>query len=135
MAIYTVKLTIPPNTAKDSPVSTTVELAKAVLTRMSVRIPPGHCAVTGLRILYGRLQLWPEEKGTWLSGDDETLTWDEYFELPHDPTRLIIEAYNESERYDHTFLIRLTTTPKHIALWQVAIVKFTETFRRLVGLV
>jgi len=134
MAIYTIKLTIPANTSKDAPVSTSVKLARAVLTRISLRIPPGHCAVTGLRIKYGRLQLWPEEPGTWLTGDDETLAWDEYFELPHDPTRLTIEAYNESAEYEHTFLIRLITLPKAIALWQVALVKFAEAFRRLVGL-
>jgi len=134
MAIYTIKLTIPANTPRDAPVSTSVELARAVLTRISLRIPPGHCAVTGLRIKYGRLQLWPEEPDTWLTGDDETLMWDEYFELPHDPTRLTIEAYNESAEYEHTFLIRLITLPKAIALWQVALVKFAEAFRRLVGL-
>jgi len=133
MAVYTIEITVPPKTPPKSPTRTSIELKKAVLTRMSVRIPPGHCAVTGLRILYGRLQLWPEEKGTWLSGDDETLVWDEYFDLPHDPTRLVIEAYNESERYDHTFLLRFSTTPKHIALWQVALVKFVDAFRRITG--
>jgi len=134
MAIYTAKLTVPAGTPRDSPVSVSVDLAKAVLTRILVRIPPGHCAVTGLRILYGRLQLWPEERGTWLSGDDETLTWDEYFELPHDPTRLTIEGYNESTEYEHSFLIRFATLPKRIALWQLALSRFVEAFRKLTGI-
>jgi len=133
MAIYTIKLTVPANTPVDKPKRTTVDLAKAVLTRISIRIPPGHFALTGLRILYGRLQLWPEESGTWFSGDDEVIEWTEYFELPHDPTRLTLEAYNEDEAYDHSFLIRIATLPKAIAAPWLAIAKFVETFRRLIG--
>jgi len=134
MAIYIVKLTIPPNTPKDSPVSTTVELKKAVLTRISVRIPAGHHALAGLRILYGRLRLWPEERDTWITGDDETLVWDEYFELPHDPTRLTVEGYNEDDTYEHAFYLRFMTLPKAIAAPWLAVARFVKAFGRLVGL-
>jgi len=134
MAIYTAKLTIPANTPRDSPVSVSVSLEKAVLTRIFIRIPPGHEALAGLRVKYGRLQLWPEESDTWLSGDDETLAWDEYFELPHDPTTLTLEGYNEDDKYEHSFLVRFTTLPKPIALWQIALAKFVQMFSRLIGL-
>jgi len=134
MAIYTVKLTIPPNTPRDSPVSTTVKLVKAVLTRISIRIPPGHHALAGLRILYGRLRLWPEEKDTWITGDDETLAWDEYFDLPHDPTRLTLEGYNEDDTYEHSFYVRLMTLPKAIAYPWLAVARFVRAFEKLVGM-
>jgi len=134
MAIYTAKLTIPPNTPRDSPVSVSVSLKKAVLTRIFIRIPPGHEALAGLCVKYGRLQLWPAEPGTGLSGDDETLAWDEYFELTPDPTTLTLEGYNEDDKYEHSFLVRFTTLPKPIALWQIALAKFVQMFSRLIGL-
>jgi len=134
MAIYIVKLTIPPNTPRDSPVSTTVKLAKAILTRISIRIPAGHHALAGLRILYGRLRLWPEEKDTWITGDDETLVWDEYFDLPHDPTRLTLEGYNEDDTYEHSFYVRLMTLPKAIAAPWLGVARFVQAFEKLVGM-
>jgi len=133
MAIYTIKLTVPANTPVDKPKRTTVDLAKAVLTRISIRIPPGHFALTGLRILYGRLQLWPEESGTWLTGDDEAITWNEYFELPDDPTRLTLEGYNEDDTYEHSFYVRLMTLPKAIAYPWLAVARFVKLFSRLIG--
>jgi len=134
VAIYTIKLTIPANTSKDAPVSTSVELARAVLVRFSLRIPPGHCALTGLRIKYGRMQLWPEEPDTWISGDDEALEWNEYFELPDDPTRLTLEGYNEDVAYEHSFYVRMMTLPKAIAYPWLAVSKFVKLLSRLVGL-
>jgi len=134
MAIYTIKLTIPANTSKDAPVSTSVKLARAVLTRISIRIPAGHHAFAGLRILYGHLQLWPEETDTWISGDDEALEWNEYFELPDDPTRLTLEGYNEDDTYEHSFYVRMMTLPKAIAYPWLAVSKFVKLFSRLVGL-
>jgi len=134
MAIYTAKLTIPANTPRDSPVSASVSLEKAVLVRISIRIPAGHHALAGLRISYGDLQLWPEEAGTWISGDDEALEWNEYFELPHDPTHLTLEGYNEDDTYEHSFYVRMMTLPKAIAYPWLAVARFIKLFSRLVGL-
>jgi len=134
MAVYVIKLTVPPNVPPEKPKRTTVELKKAVLTRVSLRIPPGHHALAGLRILYGRLQLWPEEKGTWLSGDDETLVWDEYFDLPHDPTRLTLEGCNEDDTYEHSFYLRIMTLPRAIAYPWLAVARFVKAFEKLVGM-
>jgi len=134
VAIYTIKLTIPPNTPPESPERTTVKLRKAILTHMSIRIPPGHHALAGIRVLYGITQLWPEETGTWLTGDDEVLEWEEYFELPTDPTTLVLEGYNEDDTYEHSFYIRLMTLPKAIAAPWLGIVRFVQMFEKLVGM-
>jgi len=133
MAIYTAKLTIPANTPRDSPVSVSVKLTKAVLVRISIRIPRGHCALTGLRIKYGRLQLWPEESGTWLTGEGETIVWNEYFELPDDPTRLMLEGYNEDDTFEHSFYIRFMTLPKVVAAWMLAVSRLVNLLQRLIG--
>jgi len=133
VALYTAKLTIPANTPRDSPVSTSVKLKRAVLVRISIRIPPGHFALTGLRIKYGRLQLWPEEPDTWLTGDDEAIMWDEYFELPHDPTRLTLEGYNEDVTYEHSFYVRFMTLPKIVAAWMIAVSRLVNLLSRLIG--
>jgi len=134
MAVYVIKLTVPPNVPPEKPKRTTIQLKKAILTRISIKIPPGHHALAGLRILYGHIQIWPEEKGTWLSGDDETMQWDEYFELPTYPTKLTLEAYNEDDTYEHSFVIRLMTLPKAIAAPWLGVARFVQTFEKLVGM-
>jgi len=134
MVVYVVKITIPKNTPKTSPKEVTVELEKAVITRLFIQIPPGHHALTGLRIMYGNLQLWPKEFDTWFTGDDIVLNFDEYFELPDDPTKLRIEGYNEDDTYDHSFIIHIATLPRYIAGWMIALTRFVRLFRRLIGL-
>jgi len=83
--------------------------------------------------MYGETQLFPEKRDTWLTGDNETIEWQEYFKLPDNPTRLRLEGYNESTRYSHTFIIRLVTLPEWIALWQALLARFIKLFARLLG--
>jgi len=134
MAIYVVKITIPKNTPKISPKEVTIELEKAVITRLFIQIPAGHHALTGLRIMYGNLQLFPKEFGMWFTGSDIVLNFDEYFELPENPTILRIEGYNEDDTYAHSFIITIATLPKHIVGWMIALTRFVRLFRRLIGL-
>jgi len=84
--------------------------------------------------MYGETQLFPEERGQWVSGDDETVEWQEYFELPDDPTRLRLEGYNEDDMYEHSFYVRFAALPKRIAAPWLGVARFVELFSRLIGL-
>jgi len=132
--IYSIKFTIPANTSKTNPKKQVVELKKGVIHRIIISIPRGHGGVTGLRIMYGNLQLWPEEPDTWFSGDGEILDFVEYFELPSDPTKLTLEGYNESVSYDHSFHIRIGILPKLIAAPWFIIARFVRILSRLIGI-
>jgi len=111
MPVYAETLTISPSTPKDSPAERKVTLRKGLLYRVGIQIPPGHWALTGLRIRYGEMQLWPTEPGTWFKGDDLEFEFEERWDLPEDPTVLRIEGYNEDDTYEHTFYIRLFILP------------------------
>jgi len=132
--IYSIKFTVPANTSKTKPKKQIIELKKGVITRLFIQIPYGHFGLTGLRILYGNLQLWPEEVDTWFIGDDIVLNFDEYFELPADPTKLTLVGYNEDEELDHSFIIHIAVLPKIIAGWAIAISRFVRLFGRMIGL-
>jgi len=132
--IYSIKFTIPANIPKDRPKKHVVKIEKGVITRLFIQIPYGHFGLTGLRIFYGNLQLWPKEPGTWFIGDDIVLNFDEYYELPDDPTRLTLMGYNEDEELEHSFIIHIAVLPKIIAGWAIAISRFVRLFGRLIGL-
>jgi len=133
LTVYTVTLTVPKNTPKEKPIEAAVSLEKAVVTRLFIQIPAGHHLLTGLRILYGDLQLWPRWSGTWFRGDNIVLDFEEFFELPDDPTTLRIQAYNEDDTFSHSFVVHISTLPKRIAGWMVALARFVGLLRRLIG--
>jgi len=104
---YTVTVKIPENTPETSPVVEEVEVEGAVLTRLGVLIPPGHCGLARLALAYGIRQIYPTLKGDWLRGDDETVEAVLNWRLPETPCRLRLIGWNEDEVYPHMFIVRL----------------------------
>jgi len=50
---YTATVEIPANTPEDKPVAVEVKVEGAVLKRISVLIPPGHCGLARLALARG----------------------------------------------------------------------------------
>lgn len=135
--LYTFDFMIPANTPINSPVEKQITIEGQALTSIIILIPPGHAALTGLQIYYGDLQLVPANKGEWLKGDDETLTFPETFELPEPTTTLNMLGYNLDTQNNHTFYVRLVTVseseyvaPSTVAQANTAMATF---FQRLLG--
>jgi len=109
MPLYATKITVPANTSENSPVSKEIAVEGDVITYISILIPPGHFGLTGIRLLYGIKQIAPYNDGEWLSGDGETISYNEFLIMPEKEYNITIEAYNTDEVYDHTFYVRIVT--------------------------
>ncbi len=131
MPIYSFKFVIPKNTPKDNPFIQKFKVKKYVLKKVIVRIPPGHAGLTGLQIWYGNEQLIPKNEGSWITGSNEWIEWDEYYVLFEQPQELTFKGYNEDEENDHYFLVYFNVIPIEIFLYGVLGEKIAETTRKL----
>ena len=103
--LYTKIITVPYNTPKNKPVTDYLEIEEDTIVEIDILIPYGHRGVTGLRVLYGKNQIYPLPKGTWLVGDGIFIQHRLKYRLPGAYERITFEAYNESTRYPHSFYV------------------------------
>jgi len=85
-----------------------------VITKVSVRFPPGPEGELRVKIAYGLKSLAPFAESEWLSGDDEAIEWNEYLELPERKTTLRVILENDDPDNPHSVLIRVVTMPKNL---------------------
>jgi len=130
--LYTTSITIPANTPASSPVTKDIMLKSGVLTKVSVLIPAGHFALAHLIIRYGGTQIIPDVGD--ISGDDETLSWSEYIDIPEPHRTLTLVGWNDDDTYAHTFYIRFEILPKIIALPQLYFSEIIEKALRILRL-
>jgi len=114
MPIYTKILTIPPNTPKDNPKEAKITLEGDILTEITIVIPPGHAALTGIALLYGIEQIAPLPSGEWFTGDDERIAWVERWGIPEGKAEITLRGYNEDDTYEHSFICRLEVEPRKV---------------------
>jgi hypothetical protein len=112
MAIYSEKIIVPANTTEDNPVTTDIIIKEKLITSMAVSFEDGCAWMVGVRIMYGIKQFWPDRPGTWLYGNDETIEWEERFEMPAENEKLTVVAISPGTKYDHEIFVRITTLPK-----------------------
>ena len=105
MVNYSYIVCIPKNTPESSPYSEEIELRHDTILNISILIPAGHMAATGIRIKYGPKQLMPQEPSTWIKGDNVLVYSSGPIRLPESPITLTVEGFNNSSSYDHCFYI------------------------------
>jgi len=110
--LFTFDVTAPVGSTKTSPASLEMKLKAGVVSKISVLIPDGHMALAHLAIKYGETQIMPWGDNQNLHGNDESVTWEEGFELPSEPASLTAQAWNDDEENPHTFYLRVWVTPK-----------------------
>ena len=133
---YPLDLTVPPNTPEDSPVSAELTVEGAMLSRLHVLIPPGHCGLARLAVYYGQAQIFPAERGTWLKGDNQYLRLDLNWPLPESRCTLTFKGWNEDDTNPHTFymLAEVAETVEEVQMWKV-LSDFLAVLKALIGIV
>jgi len=107
LILFTFSITVPANTAKTNPVKKTIKLRAGTITKISVLIPTGHCALAHLAIYHGETQIMPWGEDQYIEGDGETIDWTPDYQLPSEPATLEVRAWNEDDTYQHTFYLRI----------------------------
>jgi len=111
---YVYEITTPANTPASNPKETIAKLVRGVIHRVEIRFPPGPAGLLHVQIWRGGHQIYPSVTGQSFASDDETIAFDDFYELYHHPTYLRILTWNEDEYYPHTVRVRIGVLPKYV---------------------
>lgn len=110
--LYTTQLTVPAGTPIAAPVTAPVVLDDLNLDSVEIIIPDGHVQLTGIAITSGGFPVIPFNIGTWISGNNDRLTFDYDAEIT--ANGLTVAGYN-LDIYPHTFYLRWQLSRKTAA--------------------
>jgi len=137
MGDYFVKLQIPANTPKDTPVQTTAEVEGYRLDEIAYLIPAGWSALAHFALFYGIYQIYPKEPRTWVTGDNLYRRVPLRWLLPESLCKLTLKGWNEDSKYPHTVYMWLLTKPQEevipIRLFTEVLAMARDFMRRVVG--
>lgn len=101
---YPVDITTPKGTTVGAPLNTPVPLENNYLVDIEVLIPPGHAALTGIRVKLASQQVLPWGNNSWIKADNYVRVFDINTEIG--ANAVSIDTYNQ-DFIDHTFYIRI----------------------------
>jgi hypothetical protein len=116
VVLVVTKLFIEPNTVAAEATTSEIILPPGTIRRISVMVPRGHQAESGLRMFLQEFQIVPISPDDWLEGDGETIEWEEWLEIGTTNRVLKVKGYNLDINNDHTFYIRLNVQPPTVTI-------------------
>lgn len=128
---YSWDITIPANTAKADPKTKRLKLSKGVVTGIFIKFPAGCSGMVGVRIYRGESQLVPLNRDGRVTGDDEIVPTEQYYELLRRPYYLKFAGHSEGTIYNHTVTVRVQVLPKEVATFMPLIQLLTKFFKRI----
>jgi hypothetical protein len=105
--IYVFPLTLPANTPEAAKLKTVLPLTAGKVTRVMVEFPAGHVGLTHLHINRGLFQVWPVNPDASFKSSNETIIWEEEYDLDTPPYQFEAYAWNEDDTYEHTITVRI----------------------------
>lgn len=105
--LYTVELTIPPNTELNTYVSNRVHMLPGTITEIDIRFPPGCSGLARVAIFEKEHILWPTPGDVWFYADTFPITFTEDYVIREDPFTLEVRGYNIDNLYEHTVLVMI----------------------------
>lgn len=105
------RLTIPPNTTEQKPLSMSYDIGREKINKMIVRIPDGHKYLAHFQVL-SKGQLIIPEFGSgerYLVGNDNIVEIDppSPIILAGPPFEITLRGWNEDDTYQHAFLLEI----------------------------
>ncbi len=131
MTLYVVDLTIPANTSEQNPITVKLQVEEEVVVRVGCYFPPGCRGMVYTAVYYGEEQIFPRPYASYLHGDGEAITWDEYYVLPSSPCVLTIRGWSPGTRYDHTVQWRIVALPRMYVFWWTILDRFIDLFAKV----
>ena len=105
--LFAFPLTIPANTPEGMPFTQVLTLDFGVVTKISIKFPAGRHGLVQVQLLQNESVLVPQNGDTWLSGDDETISMEIYFQFNSEPYELKFLGISPGTSYPHTILVRI----------------------------
>jgi len=130
---YAWDVTVPAGRAEATPYEASLKLSSGVITAIDVKFPAGCHGLVKLRLLRAEFQLVPLTRGQWVTGDDETVPTESYYELEGTPTELKLVACSPGTTYDHTITVRVRVLPRSVASTLPLMELMAKVFGRIFG--
>jgi len=111
MPTYVESLLVPARTPETKPVEKEIEIPRGMVSLWEVYFPPGCHGLVRFAVLYGEIHLFPREKGKWHRGDSETISHEDRWLTPDEPTKLRLVGWSADELYSHELQIRISVLP------------------------
>lgn len=100
---YPLEITVPEGTTPGNPLRTSVTLENNYLRDVEIVVPPGHVALTGLRVNMSGQQVIPWGNNSWIKADNYVRVFDVNTEIGI--KTVSVDAYN-TDFVAHTFYVR-----------------------------
>jgi len=104
-------ITITANTLEAAPKEQQLELPIGIITKIDIKFPAGCHGMVKIRLLRWTFQLVPLSSGEWITGDDETIPTETYYELLEVPVFLMFKGCSPDTDYNHKVTIRIEVNP------------------------
>jgi hypothetical protein len=116
--IFVFSIPTPANTPATARQVTTLQLAAGKITHVGIQFPPGLAGLAHIAVSQGLHQLWPTNPEADFCTADETVEFEEDFDLTADTAYLVAYTYNLDDAYQHTITVRVTVMPPEVeASW------------------
>lgn len=113
---YAWDITVSANTTSASPKKKVLKLHPGIITRIGCKFPRGCHGLVKVRLTRGGVfQVFPFSAGEWVTGDNEEVFFNYYYDLTDHPRKLKLEAISPGSTYPHDITIRVTVLPKSVA--------------------
>jgi hypothetical protein len=104
---YEQRITILPNTTEVIPVTETLNVHPGILKRVQIVFPPGCCGLAHLQVKYLDRIVYPANINSDISGDGESIEFEEDIILNDVPFEFTLVGWNEDDTYPHTIIVRM----------------------------
>jgi len=116
MSYYSFSVTTPKNTAKTDKKKTEITLGPGVIHNVRVRIPPGSRGLLHCQVNHHLHQIAPTGEEDDFHGDDEDITYKEFYEIKGTDTVLDVLTWNESTKYEHEIILQFGVLPTWVLI-------------------
>ena len=124
-------ITVETTDTESSPKTEILKLSKGVITRCDVKFPAGCHGLVKVRLLRYEFQLIPLTGGEWITGDDESVMTEGYYELLEAPAQLKFVGWADGCSYDHKISVRVQVLPKAVATFMPLVDVLTRFLQRI----
>jgi hypothetical protein len=106
MALYTLELTVPPNTPESAPVQAVLTPGVRFIRSVEIMFPNGCLGAVGVRLLEDGRQFAPLPFG-WIRDNNRVIAWRETKQLGGPPYRITVQGISNASDWPHTISFRM----------------------------
>ena len=132
--IWAWDINITADTLEASPKTQILKMSKGVIVKVEFKFLAGCHGMVKARLRRGESQLVPLSRDEWITGDDEAVSFSEYFELKTTPYQLKFIGCSPDTKWPHKVTVRISVLPSNIAAPYTILKGMVDSFKRLIGL-